>query len=156
MMKKSVCVIFFIFIFSFHISSCTTGEKPAAQQVKSFKVDKNYLLALNTADSFLVAWLNRDYKNGVQLLTERAKSSARQEDLMMLFTGISNPHHQAFEVVGKEYIDENTISFQVWLYEYYTGEMPPPSEKPAPYSFNVIKVDGDTWLVDTLPERTGR
>lgn len=129
------------------------AEKPATQQDKEIKVDRNYLLALNTADKILVAWLNRDYKTGTELLTEKFKSSIKQEDLNMLFTGLSNPHHQGFEIVGKEYVDENTIRFQVWLYEYYTGETPTPTERPTSYSLDVVKVNENTWLVNNLPQK---
>lgn len=86
------------------------------------------------------------------LLTEKVKSSVPQADLRMFFSGLSNPHHQGFEVIGNEYVDENTIRFHVWLYEYYTGETPPPAERPEPYSIEVIKVNEDIWSVNNLPK----
>jgi hypothetical protein len=135
------------------MSGCNIANDQITQQTRQVKVDKNYLLALNTADKFLIAWLNRDYKNGTELLTEKVKNSLKQEDLMMFFTGVSNPHHQGFEIMGKEYVDENTFRFEVWLYEYYTGETPRPTERPDSYSFDVIKVNENTWLVNNLPEK---
>ena len=151
-------------VFSLVTSGCNTANKSSTPQVKKIttdkstpqimeiKVDKNYLLALNTADNFLIAWLNRDYKKGIGLLTEKVKSSVKQEELTMFFTGLSNPHHQGFEIIGNYYIDDNTIRFQVWLYEYYTDETPPPAERSIPYTLDVIKVNENTWLVNNLPQ----
>ena len=165
-MKKTIFIACFLVIFSLVISGCNIvdksstqqvkendAEKSSTEQIKEIKVDKNYLLALRTADNFLLAWLNRDYKKGVELLSEKVKNSDNQEGLFMFFTGLSNPHHQGFEIVGKENINENTIRFQVWLYEYYTNETPPPTDRSAPYSLDIIKVNENSWLVNNLPSR---
>lgn len=142
----------FLFVFSVLTSGCNVAKNSATAQDKDVVIDKNYLLALNTINNFSMAWLNRDYVKGVELLSEKTKNSVPLADLKMFFSGLSNPHHQGFEVIGKEQVDENTIKFQVWFYEYYTGEKPAPTERPEPQSIDVIKVNEDTWLVNNLPE----
>jgi hypothetical protein len=151
-MKKVGWIVCFIIAFSLFTSGCQTADNTAAQPDKAVTVDKNYLLAINTVNHFLIAWLARDYEKGAELLTEKVKSSVPQADLRMFFSGLSNPHHQGFEVIGNEQVDENTIRFHVWLYEYYTGETPPPTKRPEPSSIDVIKVNEDTWLVNNLPQ----
>lgn len=153
-MKKLLLIVCCIISTSLILSGCNIANKTADQQdnEETISVDKNYLLALNTVNNFLIAWLNRDYDKGTELLTEKVKSSVTQADLRMFFSGLSNPHHQGFEVVGNKYVDDNTIRFHVWLYEYYTGEAPPPTKRPEPYSIDVVKVSDEIWLVNTLPE----
>ena len=92
-MKKTIFIVSFLVSFSLVISGCNIADKSSTEQIKEIKVDKNYLLALRTTDNFLLAWLNRDYKKGVELLSEKVKNSDNQEDLFMFFTGLSNPHH---------------------------------------------------------------
>jgi hypothetical protein len=153
-LKKIVWIVCFTFAFSLLISGCNNANKSATQQDNIeaiITVDKNYLLALNTVNNFLIAWLHRDSEKGTLLLTEKVKSSFPEVDVRMFFSGLSNPHHQGFEVIGNEYVGENTIRFHVWLYEDYTGETPLPAERPEPYSIDVIKVKDDIWSVNNLP-----
>ncbi|CAG7646149.1 hypothetical protein PAESOLCIP111_05111 [Paenibacillus solanacearum] len=42
--------------------------------------------------------------------------------LSAYFTGVSNPHHQAFEVTGKKQIGDERFAFHALLYEYYTAQ----------------------------------
>lgn len=70
----------------------------------------------------------------------------------MIFSGLSNPHHQAFEVVGAKRIDSGTIRFYVWLYEYYTNTSPTPINRSKPYVMDIVKVSEDQWLVGNLPK----
>jgi len=151
-LKKIVWLACFLCTFSFFISGCNTADPSATQQKNEIKVDKNYLLALHTANNFLMAWLNRDDAKGAALLTDNAKKAVSAEDIKMFFSGLSNPHHQGFEIIGHENADENTVTFHVWLYEYYSGETPEPAERPKPYTIDVVKVDADTWLVNHLPK----
>lgn len=152
-LKKTIGSVFIILVFSSLISGCNHAiNNSVTNQEKVMMIDKNYLLAINTINNFLIAWLDRDYDKGVELLSKEAKNSVPQEDLRMFFSGLSNPQHQGFEVIGKEHVDNNKIRFQVWLYEYYTGETPPSVEKPKPYSIDVIQVNEDSWVVNNLPE----
>lgn len=114
------------------------------------RVDKDYLLALNVADRYLGAWLDRDSERGVQLLTPGFKKNRALGDLYQIFSGLSNPHHQAFEIAGAQRLDKDTFRFQVWLYLYYTGEDPPAKDRPAPLALDVVRTGPDQWLVDNL------
>ena len=151
-MRKIIWLVCFLFTFPSLLSGCNTAVSSTAQQTKQVQVDKNYLLALHTANSFLIAWLNRDAAKGSEFLTDNAKKSVSPEDLTMFFSGLSNPHHQGFEIIGHENAGENTVTFHVWLYEYYYGDTPDPEKRPEPYTIEVSKVDESTWLVNNLPK----
>lgn len=151
-MRKMIWLVCLLFTFSSLLSGCNTAVSSTTQQTKQVQVDKNYLLALHTANNFLIAWLNRDAAKGSELLTNNAKKSVSPEDLTMFFSGLSNPHHQGFEIIGHENTGENTVTFHVWLYEYYSGDTPEPEKRPEPYTIEVSKVDENTWLVNNLPK----
>lgn len=151
-MKKTTLLLSLLFVFSSLISGCNTSSSSETPLQKQLQVDKNYLLALHTANNFLIAWLNRDAAKGSELLTDNAKKSVSPEDLTMFFSGLSNPHHQGFEIIGHENAGENTVTFHVWLYEYYSGDTPEPEKRPEPYTIEVSKVDENTWLVNNLPK----
>jgi hypothetical protein len=121
-----------------------------------FEVTTDYLFALHTADQFLNAWLNRDLNTGKTLVTDKVKKEAGENGLFAFFTGTSNPHHQAYEVIGRKRVDDNTFRFQVWLYEHYTGQQMQPTERGKGSTFDVVKVGVNEagegiWLVNSLP-----
>lgn len=125
------------------------------QKQKDIIIDQDYLLSLNTGNQFLHAWLVRDFKEGEKYLTKEIQNKMTEEELIMYFTGLSNPHHQGFEISGAEKIDENTMRFRVWLYEYYTGE-DTKVKRGSPTTMDIVKVGKDTygqdiWLVNKLP-----
>ena len=62
-MKKLLLIVCCIISISLILSGCNIANKTADQQdnEETISVDKNYLLALNTVNNFLIAWLNRDY-----------------------------------------------------------------------------------------------
>lgn len=143
------------------LSGCGNKQTPAASKpdtndiiiLKNIEVDKDYLMAVNAADQFLGAWLMRDLQKGVQFITPELKNSLTEEQLFAFFVGTSNPHHQGFEIIGKERINDTTIRFNVWLYEYYTGENPPPVKRGSPYYIDVVKSSEYIWLVSNLPAK---
>ncbi|WP_312113625.1 hypothetical protein [Brevibacillus reuszeri] len=151
-MKKTTLLLCFLFVFSLLVSGCNTSSTSETALQKQVQVDKNYLFALRTANNFLIAWLNRDASKGSELLTDHVKKSVSPEDLTMFFSGLSNPHHQGFEIIGHENAGENAVTFHVWLYEYYSGDTPEPEKRPEPYTIEVSKVDENTWLVNNLPK----
>ena len=121
--------------------------------LKNVDVDKNYLLALNVADQFLSAWLMRDQNKGLEFVTENLKNSLGENGLFAFFVGTSNPHHQGFEIIGREHINGSTIRFNVWLYEDVTGETPMPVKRGNPYYIDVVKSTEYIWLVNNLPQK---
>ncbi|HAN09312.1 MAG TPA: hypothetical protein DCP90_01720 [Clostridiales bacterium] len=129
-------------------SALLNNNKPITKDVL---IDKGYLLALNSVDQFLGAWLMRDEKKGLEFITKRLKDSLTANESFAFFVGTSNPHHQGFEVTGSERVDESTIRFNVWLYEDITGESPTPKKRGKPMYVDVVKFNEYQWLVDSLP-----
>lgn len=139
-------------------ASSESAEQPPApvgtsapEGIRDIKVDKGYLIALDTIDSFLESWRLRNPEQGISLLTDNARNSVSSDQLIMFFTGLSNPHHQGYEVTGADRINDNTVRFYVWIYEYYTGESPEPMGRPNPYYVDVVNAGGDKWLVNNFP-----
>jgi hypothetical protein len=114
-------------------------------------IDKEYLYALRTADRYLCAWVMRDGSIAYDLISDNIKNNyADVIDFQKYFAGVSNPHHQAFEIIGYKHISENRICFKVWYYEDYIGIYEPPYKKPYPSFLEVVKVDKEKWLVDKV------
>jgi len=109
----------------------------------------DYLEALRVANSFLWAWVARDSGAGLQLISTRLRTEIKDESWLRQFMmGLSNPHHQAFELgVGRR---EGAIrySFPVTLYELYSGE----NEGFAYTGVLGLVKQGDVWRIDVLPK----
>lgn len=111
----------------------------------------SYVHALQTADSFLWAWVNRDADAGRRLisrdLSSRLQKKNQEEWFGNYMIGVSNPHHHSFEIGPGKKIHSKRWSFPVTLYEHYTGE---PNAFKYKSKIEVIK-EGDSWRVDLLP-----
>lgn len=117
-------------------------------------IDKDYLYALNTADKYLYAWVMRDGLIAYDLISDNIKRNYNGlKDFQMHFAGASNPHHQAFEIVGYRYLSKDRICFKVWYYEDYTGIYLQPVMKGSPSFLELIKVDKEKWLIDIYINR---
>lgn len=115
-------------------------------------VDNDYLNALNTADKYLYAWMTRNGSRAYELISDNVKKKYKdREDFIMQFAGVSNPHHEAFEIVGCKRISKQRIRFKVWLYYHYTGEYIPPYKRPdSDVYIELLKVNKGIWLVDNV------
>lgn len=121
------------------------------QDQKEPYIDKDYLQALNTADRYLYAWTMRDGSIAYELITQDLKKNYTDfNDFQLHFAGVSNPHHQAFEICGFQQMSEERICFRVWLYEDYTGVDIRQFKRPKPYLLELVKVDKEKWLVNNL------
>lgn len=110
-----------------------------------------YVQALQTADSFLWAWVNRDADTGRRLISRGFSSKLQKENNEEWFRnymiGLSNPHHHSFEIGSGKRINTERFSFPVTLYEYYTGE-----PKAFQYKSKIELVrERDSWRVNVLP-----
>lgn len=113
-----------------------------------------YLQALRVADVFLTAWAQRDAEAGLPLVSAavlaRDPDSSRvdlRSGLRQYMTGLSNPHHEAFEIGAGRMAGSSRIAFPVWLFELYSGE-----STGVTYSDTLEVVwQGDEWRVDRLP-----
>jgi hypothetical protein len=67
----------------------------------------------------------------------------------MFFSGLSNPHHEAYEVSVGKLVKHNKIKFKVRLYEAYTGK----KDNGTPQKSEIIAVKGPDgkWSIDQLP-----
>jgi hypothetical protein len=114
-----------------------------------------YVFALQTADSFLWAWINRDAEAGFRLISDRLAAKIKKEKNEEWFkdymVGVSNPHHHSFEIGPGKIMNHGRLSFPVVLYEHYTSE-----PKAFKYKSRIEVVrEGDVWRVDRLPTTPG-
>ena len=114
-----------------------------------------YLQALRVTDLFLDAWLNRDADTGLALMSSaillggpRGRDHVSAE-LRQYMTGLSNPHHEAFEISRGSGIGPDRFAFPVRLLELYTGET---TGVAISDTLEVVR-QGDEWRVDRLPRR---
>ena len=124
---------------------------PAEGDILQPSTSANYVEALQAADSFLWAWVNRDADTGRRLISRGLSSKLQKENNEEWFRnymiGLSNPHHHSFEIGSGKQINTKRFSFPVTLYEYYTGE-----PKAFKYKSKIeLVLEGDSWRVDVLP-----
>ena len=115
----------------------------------------DYAYALQTVNSFLWAWVNRDADTGKLLISHSLSLKLQKENNEGWFrdymVGVSNPHHHSFEIGLGKTLNSNRMSFPVVLYELYTGEA-----KAFKYKSRIeVVLDGDSWKVDRLPITSG-
>lgn len=130
-------------------TAATAGVQPL--KYPDAPVDTDYIMALTTADRFMQAWSSRDAQGGYSLLTEQLQKSRDKADLMQAISGLSNPHHQAYEIADGRRADRDTFQFSVWTYEWYTGEQVPAAARPKPRTITLRLQSDGQWLVDQLP-----
>ena len=113
----------------------------------------SYLEALRVADLFLNAWVKRDVNGGLALVSAAAltRDSGGRVDLSGgvpdYISGISNPHHEAFEISPGRQVGPDRCAFPVRLFELYLGE-----STGFAYSdtLEVVRQGGE-WRIDRLP-----
>ncbi len=113
-------------------------------------VNQEYVLALSAANQFLDAWRTRDQEKGLALLSTGLKRLRGIEELRIYISGLSNPHHQAFEIFHGKQLGDTSYAFPVILYEHYTGEKWRNKEL-KPRELVLVKGERDEWFVDALP-----
>jgi len=126
------------------LAGCTT--------VQQKQVDTDYVLALSTANKFLEAWRSRGQDAGLALLSPRLRKSRTEDEWRMAISGISNPHHQSYEITGGKRLSDASIQFDVWLHDHYTGEQQASSPRQAAQHIILIKVGREEWEVDGVPQ----
>jgi hypothetical protein len=123
----------------------------AAQIGRSHQiVDQDYILALSTANRFLCAWQLRRQDEARSVLTRELINRYSSDELSSILSGLSNPHHQSFEVGSGRRLSGRRYAFEVILYEHYTGTKYH-RERSKPSRIVLIKVGPEKWLVDRLP-----
>lgn len=111
-----------------------------------------YIEALGVANRLLTAWAGRD--PDLRLMSERVLAagadSARPDlrgGLREYMTGVSNPHHVAFEIFAGRMTGADRVSFPVRLFELYAGE-----STGLVYADTLeVVLQSGAWRVDRLP-----
>ena len=112
------------------------------------KSSAEYLEALQIANAFLWAWTNRDAEAGLKLMSNRLRAQVKDDaGLRQFIVGLSNPHHQAFEIGSGRKQNAGRYSFQVTVYELYEGEQFGIGYKTT---IEVVR-EGSNWKIDRLP-----
>ena len=126
----------------------TARSKGAALSQKPKQpITADCLKALQAADSFLCAWVDRNDR-GIKLVTDRLKKEINDDSwLRQYMVGLSNPRHQAFEIRGACESSSAPYSFAVTLYELAYGEAEGDSYEGT---ITLVK-EGGVWRVDRLP-----
>ena len=125
----------------------------AAQRTKnraSNVIDQDYVLALSAADQFLIAWATRNQDDGLALLSPRLKNKFPEDYFRYYLSGLSNPHHQGFEVGRGKRLPSEGFSFPVAMYEHYTGHKEN-NGLPRLLTIVVVQTGPENWMVDELP-----
>jgi hypothetical protein len=134
----------------------TAAQQPghqAAHQPRSTSaggIDQDYVLALSAADQFLFAWATRNEDEGMSVLSARLKNKYPEEYFRSFLSGISNPHHQAFEVGRGKRLPSGGFAFPVTMYEHYSGQKES-NQHPKPLRIVVIQAGPESWSVDEMP-----
>lgn len=136
---KQIIAILILGLFT----GCTT--------VQPVQVDTNYVLALATANRFLDAWRSRDQDSGLALLSNRLRESRTEDEWRMAIAGISNPHHQSYEITHGKHLPDGRVQFDVWLHDHYTGQRYGVSPRRTADHMILIEVEKDEWRVDGVP-----
>jgi hypothetical protein len=125
-------------------------ELPHASAQASSAPDSGYAGALRAADLFLSAWARRDPDAGLALLSAAVLArdpDSTQANLRQYMSGLSNPHHEAYEISAGSRTAPDRFAFAVRLFQAYLGE-------PEAYAFSdtleVVR-QGNAWRIDRLP-----
>jgi hypothetical protein len=136
----------------------TLGVATAQPKTKSTDfVDQDYVLALSTANRFLEAWQGRDVDGALAITSRRVKGCYPAERLATYLSGLSNPHHEAFEIAVDKRLPDGRYAFEVRLYEHYAGEK---WREPKKKASRIVLVQAEAdewgrrekWLVDEVPD----
>lgn len=111
--------------------------------------------ALRVANQSLEAWIQRDRKVGAALLTpaliRHMGGTGDDTNLSGYLVGLSNPHHEAFEITSEVGVGRKRVGYEVRLYEAVTGDKNPPQDRPKPGKMILSMSPNRNWLIDTLP-----
>jgi len=130
------------------LTGCSSESGPEAEAF----IDTDYVLALSAADRFLTAWRNRDQDVGLALLSSRLVKSKGEQHWRNEISGMSNPHHEAYEISGGRRLGDGRFAFDVWVHAHYTGFRVEPVRKSKPSRIILMRVAPEEWKVDEVPD----
>src|SRR5689334_1158486 len=130
-----------------------TANSAPAQKTRvrtASAADQDYVLALTAADQFMFAWSTRNQDEGLALLSSRLKNKFPEDYFRYYISGLSNPHHQAFEIGRGKRLPLGGFSFPVTMYMHYSGQKEN-APFPKPLTITVTQAGPESWMVDELP-----
>lgn len=82
-------------------------------------------------------------------MSDRLRKLKSDEEWGDTICGMSNPHHQAFEVTNGKKLSDGRIAFDVQLYEHYSYQ--PDWGRVLPIRRIVLaKIEPETWHADDI------
>jgi hypothetical protein len=120
--------------------------------VQLTQIDADYVLALSTANKLLEAWRSRDQDAGLALLSPRLRKTRTEDEWRMAISGISNPHHQSYEISDGKRLPDGRVRFVVCLHDHYTGHQQAASPRQKAQHIILINVGENKWQVDGVPQ----
>ena len=88
---------------------------------------------------------------GFNLLSTRLKNLYPKYDLQNAISGLSNPHHHAFEIFNGRRLENGVYEFQIFFYDHYTGEQVE-FDKGKSEPLRITKGQDGKWYIDSLPK----
>jgi hypothetical protein len=140
---------YFLICALFLVTSSTPAQKSTKSAAREV-IDQDYVQALSAANHFLTAWATRNEEDGLALLSLQLKNKYPEEYFRYYISGLSNPHHQAFEMGRGKRLSSGHFAFPVVMYECYTG-LKEIHNQLKPLTIVVVQSSPDAWLVDELP-----
>lgn len=117
-MRKSLKALVYVFPPVVVVSSRLAAN--GAVRVTERSVTADYVKAMSVVDEFLSAWRNRAGDKGIPLLSPTLRRKYSNEYLLKYIAGLSNPHHEAFEVYNGRRLSAARYAFTVRLYDIYS------------------------------------
>ena len=119
-------------------------DKTAQAASSSKSSAYSYMRALKTVDRLLAAWTMRD-RNIKEFFSRKMLIDKVNDGFCDEFIGVSNPHNEAFEIIGGRKLGEKEFEFDVKLYYLYTND--PEGSSATSVKIRVVNED-EFWLVD--------
>lgn len=124
------------------------GPSPAKSKAAP-SIERDYVVALATANDFLRAWQIRDQETGLLLLTDRLKQRTSEQALVNFFlTGTSQ--RQGYEIGRGKKLAPGRYQFPVSLLQEHAAATSKRMRAPASVLV-VIREGKNDWAIDQLP-----
>ena len=143
-MSRITLVLAVLVLLLFTLSPRAEGVENSVEN----QIPERSILSLQAAEKFLSYWANRDGRHGPWTLSKRLRNQINDEAfLMQYFSGMPNPSHAAYTLGKGKRIGNDTVCFEVELFEIAMGAEWGSSIQST---FRVVR-EGLDWKVDTLP-----
>ena len=132
----------------FAMASCS--KSPSSIVTSQVYINTDYICALSAANEFLSAWRARHRDKGIASLSPRLLQTKGEQLWRDVVSGISNPHHEAYEICNGHRLPDGRFAFDVWFYEHYTGDVYYRGKRWEADKIVLVKVRPEKWKVDEI------